>query len=78
MKKYKVTWYNGSIESEHSVLDSKEVEAEDINKVQYLDILPEDTREKVYYTRGVLFDPEKWIVIDYGSWFNFISIREVE
>ena len=78
MNKYLVTWYKGSIETEKTILKQKTVEAENINDVEYLDLLPDNIREKVYYTRGVLFDPEHHIGIDYGSWTEFISIRKVD
>lgn len=91
MKKFKVIWYEGSMNLEPELSDNvlKEiiVKADSIDKVNFIQILPKKERE-VYATsikycvrtawpEGKLEEAKK-TVSDYGSHFRFIYVEEVE
>lgn len=76
MNKYLINWYSGSMEVEKDIIKQMIVEAETINEVDGLVILPAEIKDKVYYTRHALFSEEGRIVIDYGNYTKFISIQK--
>lgn len=91
MKKFKVIWYEGSMNLEPELSDNvlKEitVKAESIDKVNFIQILS-DKECEVYATsikycvrtiwpEGKLEEAKK-TVSDYGSYSKFIYVEEVE
>ena len=91
MKKYKVIWFEGymSLEEEarRNILAEMETEAESINKVKFLQILPESERERfavnikycvrIAWPSGDIKDAKE-IVSDYGSYSKFIYVKEIK
>lgn len=90
MKKYKITWYLGYMDLDPKAIKEKLIEmetvAESIDKVNFIQILPEDEKERYateirYCTRtawlsGELVDAKE-IVLDYGSHSRFIYVKEI-
>jgi len=82
MRKFKVHWYIGSVTNMWCIIKSQTVEAEDISKVKFLDILPKKEKEKfavnIKYCVRVIYLVEDVIrSVDYGSHSRFIWIEEI-
>ena len=75
MKKFKLTWGEGSIMSIHKVYRTMTVEAESIDKVDPRVILPEEIKKNIYYIRTLITSETKRNY-DYGSWSEFIEAEE--
>lgn len=91
MKKYKVIWFEGYMgleeKARHNILAEMETEAESIDKVNFIQILPESEKERfaanirhcvrIAWPSGDLKDAKE-IVSDYGSYSRFIYVEEIE
>lgn len=77
MKKFKITWGCGSVLGIDKIFKTKIVEANDIDSVDPLVILPKSMLKIVYYTRVIHTSGTKRNV-DYGSYVNFIEIEEIK
>lgn len=90
MKKYKITWYLGYMDLDPKAIKEKliemETEAESIDKVNFIQILPEDEKERYateirYCTRTAWHEGDlkdaKECVSDYGSHTRFIYVEEI-
>lgn len=76
MKKFKITWGRGSALGIDTVFESKTVEADNIDSVDPLIILPKQMLKNIYYTR-VIHTSDTKRNVDYGSYVNFIEIEEI-
>lgn len=89
MKKYKVIWYEGYMDldpkAQQTILKTIETEAESIDKVNFIQILPKSEKENFdiqirYCVRtgwhsGDIKDAKE-TVSDYGSHSRFIYVME--
>jgi len=76
MQKYKVTWYTGSVIKIEREYKSIIVKSNSIDEVDYMQILPIHIRKQSFYQRKI-FTNENQRNIDYGSYINFIEIKEI-
>lgn len=90
MKKYKITWYLGYMDLDPNAIKEKliemETEAESIDKVNFIQILPKEEIERysteIRYCVRTAFKTEelkdaKETVSDYGSHCRFIYVKEI-
>lgn len=81
-KKYRVTWYIGSVESITETLAIMEVKAENIYSVEWATILPQHEKDRYkanfkYCIRVIHLEEGKKHSIDYGSYSRFVMIEEI-
>ena len=77
MIKFIIKWGSGSVCGIKTIYKAIEVEAEKIDDVNPINILPETIKKKVYYVRKI-FTSDKKRNYDYGSWTEFIEVEEIE
>ena len=77
MKKYKITWGKGSVLGIDKIFETKIIEADNIDSVDPLIILPKPMLKIVYYTR-VIHTSDTKRNVDYGSYVDFIEIEEIK
>ena len=77
MKKFVLKWGEGSVESITNVYKQMRVEAETINDINPIIILPEEIKNGVRYVR-MLVTSETKRNYDYGSWSEFIEAEEIK
>ena len=77
MKKFILKWGKGNVESIVNVYKQMTVEAETINDINPIIILPEEIKNGVRYVR-MLVTSETKRNYDYGSWSEFIEAEEIK
>ena len=77
MKKFILKWGKGNVESIVNVYKQMPVEAETINDINPIIILPEEIKNGVRYVR-MLVTSETKRNYDYGSWSEFIEAEEIK
>ena len=77
MKKYNLKWGEGLISRIQKVYKTMEVEAENMDALNPLVILPEELREKIEYVRTIICSDTRRSY-DYGSWSEFIEAEELK
>lgn len=76
MKRFKITWGQGNVLSISKIYKTKIVEADDIDSVDPLIILPKTLLKNIYYMR-VIHTSDAKRNVDYGSYVDFIEIKEI-
>ena len=77
MKKFVLKWGKGSVSEIQTVYKVMIVEAENIDDINPIIILPESIKNRVYYVRKI-FTSETKRNYDYGSWSDFIEAEETK
>ena len=77
MKKFVLKWGKGSVLEIQTVYKTMIVEAENIDDINPIIILPESIKNRVYYVRKI-FTSETKRNYDYGSWSDFIEAEETK
>ena len=77
MKKFILKWGKGSICEIQIIYKTLTTEAENIDDINPLEILPEYIKRKVPYVR-IIHTSETKRNYDYGSWVNFIEAEEIK
>lgn len=77
MKKFILKWGKGSVCEIQIIYKTLILEAENIDDVNPLEILPEYIKRKVFYVRK-LYTSETKRNYDYGSWVDFIEAEETK
>ena len=77
MKKFILKWGKGSVCEIQTIYKTLEIEAESINDIKPLEILPEYIKKKVFYVRTI-HTSETRRNYDYGSWVDFIELEEMK
>ena len=77
MKKFILKWGKGSVCEIQIIYKTLIVEAENIDDIDPLEILPEHTKRKVPYVR-IIHTSEAKRNYDYGSWVDFIEAEEID
>ena len=76
MKKFILKWGKGSICEIQIIYKTLTTEAENIDDINPLEILPESIKRKVPYVRKIHTSKTKRNY-DYGSWVDFIEAEEI-
>jgi hypothetical protein len=77
MKKFILKWGKGSICEIQIIYKTLTIEAENIDNINPLEILPEYIKRKVPYVRKIHTSKTKRNY-DYGSWVDFIEAEEID
>lgn len=77
MKKYILKWGKGSVCEIRIIYKTLTTEAENIDDINPLEILPEYIKRKVPYVRKIQTSETKRNY-DYGSWVDFIEAEEIK
>lgn len=77
MKKFQLTWGQGSILKIDTIYKTIIIEAKSIEDIKPLTILPDIIKSKVHYVR-VIFTSDTKRNYDYGSWSEFIEAEEIK
>lgn len=77
MKKFILKWGKGSVCEIRIIYKTLITEAENIDDINPLEILPEYIKRKVPYVRKIQTSETK-INYDYGSWVDFIEAEEIK
>ena len=77
MKKFILKWGRGSVCGIRIIYKTLTTEAENIDDINPLEILPEYIKRKVPYVRKIHTSETKRNY-DYGSWVNFIEAEETK
>ena len=77
MKRFILKWGKGSVLGINTVYKIIEVEAENIDDIDYTVILPEIIKKKIYYVRTIITSQTKRNY-DCGSWVDFIEAEEID
>ena len=77
MKRFVLTWGQGSVRRIKTVYKRMTVEEKSIDDINPLIILPSGIKTKVYYVRTI-FTSEAKRNYDYGSWSDFIEAEEIK
>ena len=77
MKKFILKWGKGSVCEIRVVYKTLTTEAENIDDVNPLEILPDSIKRKVPYVRTIHTSETKRNH-DYGSWVDFIEAEEIK
>ena len=77
MKKFQLTWGQGSILKIDTIYKTIIIEAKSIEDIKPLTILPDIIKSKVHYFR-VIFTSDTKRNYDYGSWSEFIEAEEIK
>ena len=76
MKKFILKWGTGSVRGIRIIYKTLTTEAENIDAINPLEILPEHIKREVLYVRTILTSETKRNY-DYGSWVDFIEAEEI-
>ena len=76
MKKYILKWGKGSVCEIRTIYKTLTIEAENIDDINPLQILPDAIKRKVPYVR-IIHTSETKRNYDYGSWADFIEVEEI-
>ena len=77
MKKFILKWGKGSVCEIRIIYKTLTTEAENIDEINPLEILPEYIKRKVPYVRKIYTSKAKRNY-DYGSWVDFIEAEEID
>lgn len=77
MKKFVLKWGKGSVCEIRIIYKTLTIEAENIDDINPLEILPDFIKRKVPYVRKI-FTSETKRNYDYGSWVDFIEAEELK
>lgn len=77
MKKFILKWRKGSVCEIRIIYKTLTTEAENIDDINPLEILPEHIKRKVPYVR-IIHTSETKRNYDYGSWVDFIEVEETK
>ena len=77
MKKFILKWGKGSVCEIRIIYKTLTTEAENIDEINPLEILPEYIKRKVPYVR-IIHTSETKRNYDYGSWVDFIEAEETK
>ena len=77
MKKFILKWGKGSVCEIRIIYKTLTIEAENIEDINPLEILPEYIKRKVPYVRKIQTSETKRNY-DYGSWVDFIEAEEIK
>ena len=77
MKKFILKWGKGSVCEIRIIYKTLAIEAENIDDINPLEILPEHIKRKVPYVRKI-FTSETKRNYDYDSWVDFIEAEEIK
>ena len=77
MKKFIIKWGKGSVCETRTTYKTLTTEAENIDDINPLEILPEYIKRKVPYVRKIHTSETKRNY-DYGSWVDFIEVEEIK
>ena len=77
MKKFILKWGKGSVCEIRIIYKTLTTEAENIDDINPLEILPEYIKRKVPYVR-IIHTSETKRNYDYGSWVDFIEAEEIK
>ena len=77
MKKFTLKWGKGSICEIQIIYKTLTTEAENIDDINPLEILPDFIKRKVPYVRTIHTSETKRNY-DYGSWVDFIEAEEID
>jgi len=77
MKKFILKWGKGSVCEIQIIYKTLTIEAESIDDINPLEILPEYIKRKVPYVRKIHTSETKRNY-DYGSWVDFIEAGEID
>lgn len=77
MKKFVLKWGKGSVCEIRIIYKTLTIEAENIDDINPLEILPEHIKRKVPYVRKI-FTSETKRNYDYDSWVDFIEAEELK
>ena len=77
MKKFILKWGRGSVCKIRIIYKTLTIEAENIDDINPLEILPEYIKRKVPYVRKI-YTSEVKRNYDYGSWVDFIETEEID
>ena len=77
MKKFILKWGKGSVCEIRIIYKTLTTEAENIDNINPLEILPEYIKRKVAYVRTIHTSETKRNY-DYGSWVDFIEAEEIK
>lgn len=77
MKKFILKWGKGSVCEIRIIYKTLITEAENIDDINPLEILPEYIKRKVPYVRKIQTSETKRNY-DYGSWVDFIEAEEIK
>lgn len=77
MKKFILKWGKGSVCEIRIIYKTLTTEAENIDDINPLEILPEYIKRKVPYVRKIQTSETKRNY-DYGSWVDFIEAEELK
>ena len=77
MKKFILKWGKGSVCEIRIIYKTLTIEAENIEDINPLEILPEYIKRKVPYVRKIhTYETKR--NYDYGSWVDFIEAEEIK
>ena len=77
MKRFILKWGRGSVCEIRIIYKTLIIEAENIDNIKPLEILPEYIKGKVHYVR-VIYTSETKRNYDYGRWVDFIEAEEMK
>ena len=77
MKKFILKWGRGSVCEIRIIYKTLTTEAENIDDINPLEILPEYIKRKVLYVRKIHTSETKRNY-DYGSWMDFIETEKID
>ena len=77
MKEFILKWGRGSVCEIRTIYKTLTIEAENIDDINPLEILPEYIKRKVPYVR-IIHTSETKRNYDYGSWVDFIEAEEIK
>ena len=77
MKKFILKWGKGRVCEIRIIYKTLTTEAENIDDINPLEILPEHIKRKVPYVR-IIHTSETKRNYDYGSWVDFIEAEEIK
>ena len=77
MKKFILKWGKGSVCKIRIIYKTLTTEAENIDNINPLEILPDAIKRKVPYVR-IIHTSKIERNYDYGSWVDFIEAEEIE
>ena len=77
MKKFRLTYGRGNVLKIDIIYKTIIVEANSIDDINPIEILPDIIKNKVHYVR-VIFTSDTKRNYDYGSWSEFIEAEEIK
>ena len=75
MKQFQIKWGQGSIKNIETVYKTMTVEANNMDDIDPIIILPDNVKKEISYIRYLVASETKRHY-DYGSWSEFIEVEE--